>query len=115
MSQANTSSPMIIWGGLMPSGSLKYLTLANYLKILTLKQIGKGFIEMSEGCTALTLEYFAQLLNVELTIVCTDNGEKSLHAHGYKGRTIKVENLKDAFDICETKEKDGWHWLRPND
>src|SRR6188768_2339063 len=88
MSRPDGNAPWVVWGGLLPSGSLKYLTFEKYLKALGGNAIARGLIEISEGCTALALQYFAERAGVPLVVLCSPTGEATLRARGYRAETL---------------------------
>ncbi len=112
MSRPSPHHPWVIWGGVLPAGGLKFLTFKKHLDAVGRETYGKGFVEISEGCTALALEYFAQSHNLQVKILCTLDGEKRLRTLGFKGKIITVHNIQEAFQICSDLEKNGWYWPR---
>ena len=110
MSRPDGNAPWVVWGGLLPSGSLKYLTFEKYLKALGGNAIARGLIEISEGCTALALQYFAERAGVPLVVLCSPTGEATLRARGYRAETLVPRSLEEALEICSSRQKDGWHW-----
>ena len=110
ISQPTPDSPWVLWGGLLPSGSLKYLTFHSYLKGLGSHQLERGLIEISEGCTALALQYFAERAGVRLVVLCSPSGEAQLRSSGYRGETLVPRSLEEALEICSSRQRDGWHW-----
>jgi S-sulfo-L-cysteine synthase (O-acetyl-L-serine-dependent) len=110
MTRASARGPWVIWGGLLPSGSLKYLTFRSYLGAVGEHSLQRGLIEISEGCTALALEYLAERARTPLVVVCTPAGERKLRARGFRAETLLPASLEDALAICAARRSDGWHW-----
>jgi len=110
ISRPTSNSPWVIWGGLLPSGSLKHLTFDNYLKGLGSHELERGLIEISEGCTALALQYFAERAGVQLLVLCSPAGEAQLRSRGYRGETLVPRSVEEALEICASRQRDGWHW-----
>jgi cysteine synthase B len=110
MTQPEGRSPWVIWGGLLPSGSLKYLTFECYFSAISSDALACGLIEISEGCTALALQHFAQRFRVPLVVVCSPAGRAKLHGLGYHGDTLVARGLEEALQICASRQTEGWHW-----
>src|SRR5689334_20272144 len=85
ISRPGSRSHWVLWGGLVPGGGLKRLTFEHYLRSVPAQQLERGFVEISEGCSALALEHFARRLNIPVTILCSAAGEGRLRARGYRG------------------------------
>jgi cysteine synthase B len=110
LTRPHANSPWVIWGGLLPSGSLKYLTFGRYLLDLGSSALTRGLIEISEGCTALTLQHFAERAGVPLVVLCSKTGEAQLRARGYRAQTLVPHDLQEALELCSARQREGWHW-----
>ena len=110
VSRPDPNLPWVLWGGLVPGGGLKRLTFEHYLRSLPARQLERGLIEISEGCTALALQHCARRLDIPVTILCSPEGEATLRARGYGGHTIVPGSLGEALEICAGKRAEGWHW-----
>lgn len=110
MTRPDGSAPWVIWGGALPSGSLKYLTFERYLEAVGRGAFAQGLIEISEGCTAWALQRLASQAKVPLIVLCSAAGAASLRARGFRAETQVVTSFADALQICAHKQQDGWHW-----
>lgn len=109
MTRPSAAGAWVVWGGLLPSGSLKHLTFEHYLRGLTPGQHA-GWIEISEGCTALALDWFARRWNVPLALVCSPEGAARLRDRGVHAELIVPGSLAEALQICQSRQAAGWHW-----
>ena len=98
-----------LWGGLLPAGTLKYLTFQEYLKSIA---IGKGVVEISRSCTALALGALGRERGFETAVICDQPGADYLRSRGFKGGIDLASNIEDALARCQEKEKQGFHWPR---
>src|SRR5438876_9277933 len=80
ISPVDDGSPWVLWGGAVPSGSLKYLTFKRYLALQPASSIrsANGLIEMSEGCSALALDLLGQEMGLNTAAVCSEAGAQYL-------------------------------------
>lgn len=109
MTRPSAADAWVVWGGLLPSGSLKHLTFDYYLRALTPAQHA-GWIEISEGCTALALDWFARQRDVPLALVCSPEGAEGLRRRGVRAELIVPGSLAEALQICQSRQAAGWHW-----
>jgi cysteine synthase B len=112
MSRPSGALPWVVWGGVLPSGSIKYLTFRQYLNALTPAGCQHGLVEASDGCTALALDHWARQLGVPCLIVTSHHGSERLRARGFRGQIQVVDGVLEALDACRSKQSEGWHWPR---
>ena len=98
-----------VWGGLLPAGTLKYLTFQEYLKSV---EIEKGVVEISRSCTALALDALGRERSFKTTAICDESGAAYLRSRGFRGEIELVKSMEEAFATCQQREKQGFHWPR---
>ncbi|MEY2934808.1 MAG: hypothetical protein RL033_5557 [Pseudomonadota bacterium] len=110
MSRPSPTSPWVIWGGALPSGSLKYLTFDRYLALVGRDAIARGLIEISEGCTALALQHLAEREGVPLVVLSSGPGAARLRERGFHSTLQVPGSFAEALASCKAKREEGWHW-----
>lgn len=112
ISRIDDESPWVLWGGTLPSGSLKYLTFKQYLAQQPASSLtsARGLIEVSDGCSALALDSLGQEMGLNTAAACSESGARYLRSQGFRGELLPSQSLEEAFLFCEQKSERGWIW-----
>jgi len=102
--------PVVLWGGALPSGSLKYLTFSRYLESMPAGT--KGLVELSGASTALALDALGRERGLPVVALTDTRGTAHLRTHGFGGEVHTVRGFAEAWELALGYEHRGWCWPR---
>ncbi len=102
--------PVVLWGGALPSGSLKYLTFSRYLE--SVPEGALGLVELSGASTALALDALGRERRLPVVAVTDAAGTAHLRANGFGGEVRTVRGMSEAWELALGYERQGWCWPR---
>jgi cysteine synthase B len=103
--------PVVLWGGALPAGSLKYLTFSRYLES-SLPEGARGLVELSGAATALALDALGRERGLPVVAVTDAAGTGYLRTNGFGGEVRTVRGLSEAWELARGYERAGWCWPR---
>ncbi|NBD10773.1 MULTISPECIES: pyridoxal-phosphate dependent enzyme [Corallococcus] len=110
LSRPHVGGPVVLWGGALPSGSLKYLTFARYLAAMP--PGARGLVEVSGASSALALDLLGRERGLP-TVALTDVvGEAYLRDHGFGGKVRHADSHASMWKQAQDFEREGWCWPR---
>ena len=101
---------MVLRGGALPSGSLKYLTFARYLAAMP--PGSRGLVELSGASSALALDVLGRERGLPTVALTDPAGEAYLRAHGFQGEVRHGDSLAKLWEHAQAYEREGWCWPR---
>ena len=102
--------PVVLWGGSLPAGSLKYLTFSRYLE--SVPEGARGLVELSGASTALALDALGRERGLPVVAVTDVMGTAYLRSHGFGGEVRTVRGFAEAWELALGYEHQGWCWPR---
>ncbi|CAM4164222.1 MULTISPECIES: hypothetical protein [Corallococcus] len=110
LSRPQADGPVVLWGGGLPSGSLKYLTFARYLAALP--PGSRGLVELSGASSALALDVLGRERGLPTVALTDAAGEAYLRAHGFQGQVRHADSMARLWEQALAYEREGWCWPR---
>ncbi|RKH45078.1 hypothetical protein [Corallococcus sicarius] len=110
LSRPRADGPVVLWGGALPSGSLKYLTFARYLAAMP--PGSQGLVELSGASSALALDVLGRERGLPTVALTDAAGESYLRAHGFRGQVHHADSLAKLWELALAYERKGWCWPR---
>ncbi|MBU8899968.1 hypothetical protein DRW03_00310 [Corallococcus sp. H22C18031201] len=110
LSRPEAGGPVVLWGGALPSGSLKYLTFSRFLA--DMPGDARGLVEMSGASTALALDALGRERGLPTVALTDASGETYLRARGFRGEVRTGGGLAEQWERCLALEREGWLWPR---
>jgi cysteine synthase B len=102
--------PVVLWGGALPAGSLKYLTFSRYLESVPAE--ARGLVELSGASTALALDALGRERGLPVVAVTDAMGTAYLRSRGFGGEVHTVRGFSEAWQVALGYEDQGWCWPR---
>ncbi len=110
LTRPDENGPVVLWGGLCESGSLKYLTYEFYLDAVP--EDVRGFVEMSGASTALALDLIGRRGGLPTVAVADAAGRDNLMRRGFRGDVRVITSIEEGRELCLRYERAGWCWPR---
>lgn len=110
LSRPRADGPVVLWGGALPSGSLKYLTFARYLAALP--PGSRGLVELSGASSALALDVLGRERGLPTVALTDAAGAAYLRAHGFQGQVRHADSIAKLWEHALAYEREGWCWPR---
>jgi len=111
LSRPWSGGPVVLWGGALPAGSLKYLTFSRYLES-SLPDGAAGLVELSGAATALALDALGRERGLPVLALTDVKGTAYLRTNGFGGEVRTVRGLSEAWALAQGYERQGWCWPR---
>ncbi|NVJ03805.1 pyridoxal-phosphate dependent enzyme [Myxococcus sp. AM001] len=102
--------PVVLWGGALPAGSLKYLTFSHHLESAPAET--KGLVELSGASSALALDALGRERGLPVVALTDTLGTAYLRANGFGGEVRTVHGFTQAWELALDYERQGWFWPR---
>ncbi|MBO4271852.1 pyridoxal-phosphate dependent enzyme [Microbispora triticiradicis] len=110
LTRPDENGPVVLWGGLCESGSLKYLTYERCLA--TVPGDVRGFVEISGSSTALALDLIGRRKGLPTVAVADASGRDHLMRRGFRGEVRTITSIEEGRELCLQYERTGWYWPR---
>ncbi|MCP3101854.1 hypothetical protein LZ198_23535 [Myxococcus sp. K15C18031901] len=110
LSRLSPGGPVVLWGGELPSGGLKYLTFSRYLE--TVPEGACGLVELSGSSSSLALDALGRERGLPVLALTDPAGAEYLRGHGFGGEVRTVRRLSEAWEVALGYERQGWCWPR---
>ncbi|NVJ22556.1 hypothetical protein HUW62_15145 [Myxococcus sp. AM011] len=110
LSRLSPDGPLVLWGGELPSGGLKYLTFSRYLE--TMPEGACGLVELSGSSSSLALDALGKERGLPVLALTDTAGAAYLRGQGFGGEVRTVRRLSEAWEVALGYERQGWCWPR---
>ncbi|MBZ4408606.1 hypothetical protein K8640_10305 [Myxococcus sp. XM-1-1-1] len=110
LSRLSPEGPVVLWGGELPSGGLKYLTFSRYLE--TVPEGACGLVELSGSSSSLALDALGRERGLPVLALTDTAGAAYLRDQGFGGEVRTVRRLSEAWEVALGYERQGWCWPR---
>ncbi|WP_338867141.1 hypothetical protein [Myxococcus stipitatus] len=110
LSRLSPAGPVVLWGGELPSGGLKYLTFSRYLE--TVPEGMRGLVELSGSSSSLALDALGKERGLPVLALTDTAGAAYLRGQGFGGEVRTVHLLSEAWEVALGYERQGWCWPR---
>lgn len=111
LSRPWSGGPVVLWGGALPAGSLKYLTFSRYLES-SMPEGTAGLVELSGAATAMALDALGRERGLPVVALTDAQGTAYLRTNGFGGEVRTVRRLSEAWALAQGYERQGWCWPR---
>ncbi|XVQ83002.1 pyridoxal-phosphate dependent enzyme [Microbispora siamensis] len=110
LTRPDENGPVVLWGGLCDSGSLKYLTYKLCLDAIS--DEFRGFVEISGASTALALDLIGRRRGLPTVAIADASGRDNLMRCGFRGEVRTITSIEEGRELCLQYERMGWYWPR---